>query len=43
MIFILDGKNLFYVPVSVVDDSKEHVEENEEAAEDVEDQEPGAW
>ena len=31
------------MPVSVVDDSKEHVEENEETAEDVEDEEPGAW
>ena len=30
-----------YIPVGVVDDCKEHVEENEETAEDVEDEEPG--
>ena len=42
-IFILDYKDLFCVPVSVIDDSKEHVEENEETAEDVEDEEPGPW
>ena len=30
-----------YMPVGVVDDCKEHVEENEETAEDVEDEEPG--
>ena len=42
-IYPLDVKDLFCVPVSVIDDSKEHVEENEEAAEDVEDEEPGAW
>ena len=29
------------VPVSVIDDCKEHVEQNEEAAEDVENEEPG--
>ena len=42
-IYPLDVKDLFCVPVSVIDDSKEHVEENEEATEDVEDEEPGAW
>ena len=30
-----------YMPVGVVDDCKEHVEENEETTEDVEDEEPG--
>ena len=29
------------MPVGVVNDCKEHVEENEETAEDVEDEEPG--
>ena len=30
-------------PVSVVYDGKEHIEQDEEAAKDVEDEEPGTW
>jgi hypothetical protein len=30
------------IPVRIIDDSKEHVEEDEKACEDVEDEKPGA-
>lgn len=30
-------------PVSVVDDGEEHIEQDEEAAKDVEDEEPGTY